>query len=325
MKKLLLLFAALLAIVCLCSCHNAPKETPATDFEYKLSDDGQSVYITKYIGTSQNVVVPAEIDGKKVFSILFTGSGIPGSGAFEGSNVRSVTLPDTVLGIGRYAFRDCKELTEIKVSKNLRGIGGRAFQGCINLKTVDFSKTALKDMDGGVFEDCTGLEHIALPETLVEIGAIAFRNCSSLLEIDLPNGLQKIGRAAFSYCSSLKTIRVPTSLDLKFMSSESVFYEMPVLEKIIFKDGWENLDGFYGYFSISSNPQIIIPKSTKRFSTLPFMIMGGCSARFVFEGDCPEIIEPTSFYSAPTIYYHPETKGWDDCAWVGVYEMIPIK
>jgi hypothetical protein len=51
MKKFiaLLLIAAFAAAV-FAGCAGKPKESPASDFEYELSQDGTAVYINKYIG-----------------------------------------------------------------------------------------------------------------------------------------------------------------------------------------------------------------------------------------------------------------------------------
>ena len=50
-------------------------ETEAKNFHYKTSDDGQSVCITNYIGTEENVVIPSKIDGKPVTEIGATAFG----------------------------------------------------------------------------------------------------------------------------------------------------------------------------------------------------------------------------------------------------------
>ena len=54
--------------------------------------------------------------------------------------------------------------------------------------------TGLTEIEGSAFANCSNLEAVAFPESLVSIGAGAFAGCSSLNEID------------FSACSLLKTI-----------------------------------------------------------------------------------------------------------------------
>lgn len=64
---------------------------------------------------------------------------------------------------------------------------------------------------GAVFESCTNLSSINLPEGLEEIGAEAFEECSALETIELPSTVKTIGFLAFSR-SSLRTIDIPESV-----------------------------------------------------------------------------------------------------------------
>lgn len=62
--------------------------------------------LVDYLGDDDDVVVP---DGVEEIA----------SGAFSGTAIKSVSIPDTVSTIGRDAFFDCKNLTEINVSPRL--------------------------------------------------------------------------------------------------------------------------------------------------------------------------------------------------------------
>ena len=76
---------------------------------------------------------------------------------------------------------------------------------------VDLS-TGEDDEDGdeiGVFQYCTKLETVRLPESLRKIGERAFYHCYALVHVDIPSGVNEIGECAFSHCSSLKTVTIP--------------------------------------------------------------------------------------------------------------------
>ena len=60
----------------------------------------------------------------------------------------------------------------------------------------------------GVFEYCTKLETVSLPESLRKIGGIAFYGCKALVHVDIPSGVNEIGEGAFAY-SSLETVTIP--------------------------------------------------------------------------------------------------------------------
>lgn len=100
------------------------------DFEYSVLDDG-TVEITDYIGSAENVDIPAEIDGKSVTSI--------GSWAFgDCKSLTSVTIPDSVTEIGYSAFSGCSSLTSITIPDSVTSIGDYAFNGCAVLQVLKY-------------------------------------------------------------------------------------------------------------------------------------------------------------------------------------------
>ena len=300
---------------------STPIESPAADFQYEISQDGKDVYINQYVGASETVVIPAKIDGLPVISLMGVfENDVLKQGVFEGSNIKSVTIPESVTAIGFCAFKDCTELTQVTVSGNLNRILSNTFRNCVKLESIDFSRTKLQTISTSAFYGCTGLSEIKFSNDLTEIEQGAFYDCTALLELDFPDSLEKIGEKTFVNCMALKTVVIPEKLKLISLSDPS-FYNVPSLEKIIFKEGRKEIKG-YAFFSITSNPEITIPKSVKKFSPYPFFIYGG--AKFVFLGNCPEIVENNDFCGNPKIYYDPSTDGWDTCVWKNQYTLEPI-
>ena len=81
--------------------------TPAAvqaQFSYTVTN--QTVTITGYTGTSV-VAIPSTINGLPVTSI--------GDYAFSGSSITAVTIPNSVINIGNFAFGYCFSLTNIMV------------------------------------------------------------------------------------------------------------------------------------------------------------------------------------------------------------------
>lgn len=68
---------------------------------------------------SNSIIIPNEIDKKPVTGINAWG--------FAGSEVYSVKIPDSVIDLYGRAFKNCTELSTIKVSKNLEYIGFDCF------------------------------------------------------------------------------------------------------------------------------------------------------------------------------------------------------
>ena len=71
------------------------------EFTYEKVENGVSV--TGYNGESTDVIIPEKLGGKTVVSI--------GEGAFDGSVITSVVIPDTVQTVEKYAFRRCYSCT----------------------------------------------------------------------------------------------------------------------------------------------------------------------------------------------------------------------
>lgn len=68
---------------------------------------------------SNSIIIPNEIDEKPVTVINAWG--------FDGSEVYSVKIPDSVIDLYGRAFKNCTKLSTIKVSKNLELIGFDCF------------------------------------------------------------------------------------------------------------------------------------------------------------------------------------------------------
>ena len=306
-KSISLLVLTLLTLSLLVGCDmGADKPNPATDFEYEISESKTGVIIYKYIGTSENVVIPAEIEGLPVrtLSAVFSEDGSLESGVFEGSNIKSIVFPNTVFTIGYNTCKDCTALTSVTFAEN-----------------SELTQIALS-----AFEGCTALKEIALPNTVTEIQARAFYGCSALTEVDLPDELLKIGGSAFTECAALKKITIPAKLDLNFMNrGDSPLTLVSSLEQIVFEEGREAIRGI-GLINGSCDIEITVPGSVKEFSSYPFYIGRDSKSEIIFLGDAPEIVEEgNGNFGVSVIYYDSETSGWDTFAWKDLYEMKPIE
>ena len=109
------------------------------DYQYYITK-GVAV-ISKYIGTSKEVVIPAQVDGYQVIAIgnIFGDVG----GAFQDcSTVVSVTIPEGVVQIQDYAFQSCKNLEVVNIPSTVNSIYPCAFDDSPKLKAVYFAGDA---------------------------------------------------------------------------------------------------------------------------------------------------------------------------------------
>lgn len=141
-------------------------------------------------------------------------------GSFDIYDVMQVTDPSTLNG--KFQTKDIASFRDFKAFK------------CINLNHIGESW----------FQDCTKLQSIELPSTIVNIGKQAFYNCAMLDDVVIPESVTEIGEKAFSKCSNLKNLTF--SSDSPAALGTDVFADMPEdyviyvpAEKVdIYKEAW---------------------------------------------------------------------------------------
>ena len=141
-------------------------------------------------------------------------------GSFDIYDVMQVTDPSTLNG--KFQAKDIASFRDFKAFK------------CINLNHIGESW----------FQDCTKLQSIELPSTIVNIGKQAFYNCAMLDDVVIPESVTEIGEKAFSKCSNLKNLTF--SSDSPAALGTDVFADMPEdyviyvpAEKVdIYKEAW---------------------------------------------------------------------------------------
>ena len=171
------LISALTASVMLCTGTLTAGAEEYNGFVYKNLYI-QELIITDYNGNAEELEVPYQINSVRVTTLA--------DGLFEGSSVKRVTLPDTLVEVSCRCFKGSK-VEYVKIGAEATIIQEEAFADCSALRRVIF----------------TGQQQL--------IRADAFRNCTSLLSVRLPETLYQIGENAFSGCTSLKEVTVLNS------------------------------------------------------------------------------------------------------------------
>jgi hypothetical protein len=147
---------------------------------------------------NQKIEIPKSV--KKIGSYAFWGCQLMpsklilspdieiGGGAFTGSNLTEVVIPDGSQKCDNSIFAGCDQLKKVTLSSTVKVIGHSAFRGCKSLESVE------------------------IPNGVEEVGENTFRDCSKLSSITLPESVKIIGNDAFEGCASLKTILIPDSV-----------------------------------------------------------------------------------------------------------------
>lgn len=143
--------------------------------------------------------------------------------------VETCTLPEGVEGVSQGAFQDCVRLRTVCFPRTMRFLGESTvehdsdgawpdgvFQGCTALDQVELPE-GLEVVGDFAFDGCTGLTHISLPASLRFVGHCAFRKCVSLTGAALQDSVQAVGYYAFAGCTAQAgTGLAATVLDVQF-------------------------------------------------------------------------------------------------------------
>jgi hypothetical protein len=106
-----------------------------------------------------------------------------GNYAFYYSSLEAVTIPNSVTGIGDYAFYGCK-LSTLVIPENVTTIGSYAFSGAtMHTLTIGASVSSIGSY---AFSGAT-MHTLTIGASVSSIGDYAFRNCYSLTNVSIKN------------------------------------------------------------------------------------------------------------------------------------------
>ena len=188
-------------------------------------------------------------------------------GAFTGSRLERINLPESLLTIGNYTFQNCSFLKEITIPSSVYSIGKACFASS-GLETVDLSSTQIDIIPQSAFQDCSKLKTVLLNGNRLEtISVSAFENCISLETVDGLDKVSTLGKYAFARCSSLETLTGFNNAPLKVISDYSFALCSSLKEAIIPEHVIEI--GDYAYYG-SGVERFTLPSEVKRVGIASF-------------------------------------------------------
>lgn len=171
-----------------------PQATAADPFIYERDETGEWVVSGVY-GNPVELTVPAMAGGRVIMAI--------GARAFAGmSQLRRVTLPDTVAVIGEDAFANCTALEQITFGTGLTRLDRGCLRNCSAL-TEAVLPEKLQTISPEAFALCTRLTHLTLGGSIRSIGEEAFLSCISLTRVTCRKAPESVAITAFTGCDSL--------------------------------------------------------------------------------------------------------------------------
>ncbi len=215
-------------------------------FIYEKHYYGNSYYVADLkIGTTGHITIPDAYNGLPVEGIA--------SFAFDyGTELTSVTIPDSIEYIGSYAFSGCTNLTSIVIPNSVTEIGSNAFSRCTRLTSVTIPDSVTM-LGSDAFSGCKGLTSITIPNSIARLDSNVFSECKGLTSVTIPDSVTEILSYAFSECSRLTSVTIPDSVTV---IERYVFEDCTNLQNITFqgtkaqwyaidKDDWDDNTGSY--------------------------------------------------------------------------------
>lgn len=261
-KKISSVFMSLtVSSLCLMSLPVCAEDDLISSGDYKYSVNNDEVCLEEYTGSETDIIIPDEIDGKKITSLGKT---------FQNKDITSVNFNKYIEYIDKNAFMECYALTEIKVPEEnvfFQSSDGVLFEDDM---TVLLCYPSAKEGKSYTIPDSvnsigiaafyeTTLQSIIFPSTLEYIDRHGISYNQRLTDIDLSNtSLTIIGEMAFAGNVSLKNVKLPDSL---YEIEGGAFAQCPSLTEITLPPNL-NIIG-QNAFAATGLKEITIPDSVQ--------------------------------------------------------------
>lgn len=211
-----------------------------------------------------DVVVPdvVEIDGK-----LYRVTVVAGAGFRDCINMTSIKLPSGIYRFMYWCFYGCTKLQTITLPKSLKYMSDD-FRGCNSLATINIEdgNNYYVIKDGAILtNDCKTLiyylpglkaKEYIIPEYIEDIHVSAFAGNIYLEKVQLSSKITSVSQDAFSGCSALKTVILPENLK----SIENGAFKTSSITEITLPSCLETI-GNWAFEGCEKLQQITIPQS----------------------------------------------------------------
>ena len=184
-------------------------------------------------------------------------------------NLKTVTLPSSLKGMGAYTFAYCSSLEGIELSANLELIGQNAFRGTgLKSFTVPANVTVLHNY---ILAECPNLTSVTFHDGITELKQYVFKASAQLTDIVLPTYVTKIGSDCF-YGTAITTMDLS---NIKITSAISnLFRDCTKLTSVTLHPDSTAM-GNYFFAGCTSLETVTIPSGIKYLGTYTFQ---GCTA-----------------------------------------------
>lgn len=325
MKKLLTIcFLCIFNILNVCAAvvDGIAYNINTSNFTATVISNNDSKY-SGYIHIPSTIEVPFSNHQKYTFRVTYIGS----SAFSYCTDLKSISLPNTIEEIGSSAFMGCAGLTSFEIPNSTKTIRERAFYRCSNLEKLNVpnSVTYIEDF---AFADCASLSSVVFSDSVSYVGNGIFSGCFSLPQFDnaryagnflvatadrsittckIKEGTQYIGEGAFGLCRNLTSISIPETV------------------RIIFNNAFGNCEKL----STIRIPESVVLIKSKAFSgcaMTPLYIMGQPTLWYdTFEGFNGDVVGYKKLDISKTTLSSDRFYAIDDVKWINCIRNSYLK
>lgn len=266
-----------------------------------------------YIGSDENpylLFVKPQNNDIESFEFHSDTKIISGDAFLGVTTLKSISFPNSLIGIGNSAFALCESLESVVIPNSVKFIGD-AFDGCESLKNVTMS-SSIEEIDGFSFTTCPKIEYneynggyyLGNEENpyIVLIWAVS----SSDNMVTVHNDTKNIAGGAFGM--DVKTIILGDSVT--HISSGAFFYCFE-LENIVLGNSVTSI-GEFAFQYCSSLTEIVIPDSVLKIGEKAF---DGCDGITIY---CEAEKKPLGWHNEWNTYYSND----DEDNIIGYHQVV---
>ncbi len=196
-------------------------------------------------------------------SITITKGEISYGAFYNCSKIESITMKSGVSSVGQAAFYNCSSLQNIRISDTIESIGENILEGCTGIRYNEYDNAYYLGVEGNLyfalitaknkdiasckinsntkiiadkaFYDCTSLQSIEIPDSVIDLGRYSFSYCESLSNAVIGDGITRIKRAAFDGNRSLVNVIIGNnvkSIDLHAFAGCSALTSITIPESV---------------------------------------------------------------------------------------------
>ena len=134
------------------------------------------------------------------------------------SGLVKITIPKSVVSLGKSVFTFCLNLEEVEFENGIKleeSERGDQFANCNNLTTVKLANT-MNFLYDNMFSFCMNLVSIHIPSNITKLGESCFSDCTALATVFFHcKQLNTIGMSAFEDCDALINIGCTEAVEEK--------------------------------------------------------------------------------------------------------------